>query len=199
MANPARSRSKLNLVWLWLALSGCGPEQPKTDAVPSVFISVNQPGWQRREGQLWLNNQPFSGYQYDRDPAGNTLFVGGYRAGKAEGLYRYWYPNQRPKEVRRYRHNWQQDEQRGWHESGRLAFVCQFRDDVYEGRRQEWYTDGQPARNGHYHNGQENGLQQLWFANGRLRANYVARAGRNYGFTGVKNCANVWDSVHVSP
>ncbi len=199
MVKQAPLHSKYHLIWLLLALMGCGHQQPKATAPPSIFVSVNRPGWQRHNGQLWLENKPFSGYQFECGPTGDTLFVGSYQAGRAEGAHRYWYENRQLKEVRHYHNNWQQGEQRGWHQSGKQAFVYHFLNDVYEGRRQEWYPNGKPARNGHYHEGQENGLQQIWFANGALRANYVARAGRNYGFTGVKNCTNVWDSVHVSP
>ena len=63
----------------------------------------------------------------------------------------------------------------------------------------EWYATGQPARYENYHEGSETGLQRQWFTDGTLKFNYVARNGRHYGFTGVKNCVNVWDSVAISP
>jgi antitoxin component YwqK of YwqJK toxin-antitoxin module len=163
--------------------------------IPAVSVSADQPGWQRREGRLWLANKPFSGWQYTLSATGDTLSLGAYAAGKAEGIHRQWYPAHRLKETRRYRNGWQEGEAKGWFPSGKPAFVYQFRNDVYAGRRQEWYADGQPARDGHYHDGQEAGLQRQWFADGSLKANYVVREGRTFGFTGVKNCVNVWDSI----
>lgn len=197
MARRAPLRNSISLFWLLLILSSCQSESG-APAIPSVSVSADADGWQRHNGQLWLNNHPFSGYQYQCTPSGDTLFVGTYLDGKAEGFHRQWYANGQLKEVRHYQNGWQEGEQRGWYESGKRAFVYQFRNDVYEGSRKEWYANGQPAFAGNYHKGQENGPQRQWFDNGSLKANYESRNGRNYGFTGVKNCVNVWDSIPVS-
>lgn len=196
MAKQGHLRNKVGLLFgLWLA--GCQANTTSEMAIPAVFVSADAIGWQEREGRLWLHNQPFSGWQYQCRPTGDTAFVGAYRAGKAEGMHRFWHENQQLREARHYRNGWQEGVQRGWFDTGKPAFVYQFQDDVYDGSRKEWYPDGQMARDGHYHDGQESGLQRLWYANGSLKANYVARNGRNYGFTGVKNCVNVWDSIRV--
>jgi len=199
MAKQAPLRNKA--YWLLFGLFGAGcqpqPEQPAV-AVPSVYQPTRQAGWQRRSGRLWLSGKPFSGWQYELGPANDTLFVGAYVDGKAEGEHRFWHPNHRLKESRRFRNGWQEGPQRGWFESGKPAFVYHFRNDVYEGSRKEWYPNGQPARDGNYQNGQEAGRQQQWFADGSLKANYAVRNGRAYGFTGVKNCVNVWDSIAVT-
>lgn len=199
MVNQALLRNRFDvLTALFLGLCGCQPASPTSIAIPALYVSVNQPGWQKQEGRVWRNDKPFSGWQYQLSTTGDTLFVGAFSKGKAEGFHRQWYANRRLKEVRHYKTGWQEGEQRGWFESGRRAFLYQFRNDLYEGTRQEWYATGQPALYGHYHEGQENGTQRQWFANGTLKVNYVARNGRNYGFTGVKNCVSVWDSIPVS-
>ncbi len=200
MAKRVPSRSSIGRVvtGLWLLMVGCRSHSAETPSIPAVFVPAEQSGWQRREGQLWLRGKPFSGWQYGRFPDGDTAFVGGYRDGKAEGLHRFWYENHRLKETRQFRQGWQEGEQRGWYATGKPAFRYQFRHDVYEGRRREWYPDGRLARDGHYHDGQEDGAQRMWFADEQLKANYVVRKGRTYGFTGVKNCVNAWDSITVS-
>jgi len=191
-----------NKIWfvlgLLLAILGCGQQLSDTSLILSQFVSADEPGWQRRDGKLWLTNKSFSGWQYELDHTGDTLFLGRFKEGKAEGFHRFWYENKRTKEVRQYRNGWQEGEQRGWFESGKPAFVYQFRNDVYEGPLKEWYPDGRLARDGNYRNGQENGSQRIWFADGSLKANYAVREGRSYGFTGVKNCVNVWDSITIS-
>ncbi|MFD2932367.1 toxin-antitoxin system YwqK family antitoxin [Spirosoma flavum] len=199
MAKQALLPNKLvSIAGLILCLFDCQQSTPKTVAIPGVFVSVDQSGWQKTEGNLWLTDTLFSGWQYQLWPTGDTAFVCGFNQGKAEGLHRQWYPNHRPKESRHYRKGWQEGEQRGWFPSGRQAFIYHFQNDVYEGNVNEWYSNGRPARTSDYHEGHENGLQRLWYADGSLKANYVARNGRNYGFTGVKNCVNVWDSLIVS-
>jgi hypothetical protein len=199
MAKRARLRSKF--VWmtaLFTGLCGCQSSTPATVAIPGVYVPSDYAGWQKREGRLWLKDTLFSGWQYQLGLTGDTLYKASFLQGRAEGFHRQWYANHTLKEVRHYRKGWQEGDQRGWFDSGRPAFQYQFQQDVYEGSRQEWYPNGQPALYGHYHEGQENGLQQQWYADGTLKVNYVARNGRNYGFTGVKNCVNVWDSVTVS-
>lgn len=192
---PLRNRGALALALL-LMLFNCRPQT--SPAIPAVFVVADQPGWQHRDGRLWWHDTLFSGWQYQLWAPGDTAFVGGFSEGRAEGFHRHWYSGHRPKEIRHFQRGWQEGEQRGWFDSGKPAFVYQFGNDVYDGVRKEWYPNGQPALDGHYQHGQENGWQRQWFANGVLKVNYVARHGRNYGFTGVKNCVNVWDSVTVS-
>ncbi len=199
MARLVQLPNKIRLaLGVLLAILACREEPADSTLILSQLVSTDQPGWQRREGKLWLNDKLFSGWQYQLAGTGDTLFLGGFKEGKAEGLHRFWYDTKQPKEVRQYRNGWQESEQRGWFESGKPAFVYQFRNDVYEGPLKEWYPDGRLAREGNYRNGQENGSQRMWFADGSLKANYVVREGRSYGFTGVKNCVNVWDSITIS-
>ncbi|GAB3944837.1 hypothetical protein GCM10028805_12920 [Spirosoma harenae] len=199
MVKRAQSLSNFFLVVsLLLTFFQCQQKTPEATSIPGVFESVDQDAWTHANGQLLLKNKPFSGWQYQLWTNGDTAYVGAFSEGKAEGIHRQWYANHKPKEVRQYRNGWQEDEQRGWHESGKPSFVYRFQNDVYEGNVKEWYVNGQPARDGNYHEGQEAGSQRQWFADGTLKFNYVARNGRNYGFTGVKNCVNVWDSISVS-
>ncbi|MEZ0485142.1 toxin-antitoxin system YwqK family antitoxin [Fibrella aquatica] len=198
MANRVQLRSKWGLFGLMLVLFCCQSRPESGSAIPNRHVSADSPGWQQREGKLWLNNEPFSGWQYQCSRSGDTLFTGSYLTGKAEGIHQHWYPNRQLKEVRHYRNGWQEGEQRGWHESGKPLFVTHFQNDVYEGSRKEWYANGQSALDGTYHDGHENGPQKQWFDDGTLKANYTVREGRTYGFTGVKNCVNVWDSVTVA-
>lgn len=200
MAHRARLRSKFGLLAaLCAGLGGCQPSPPETPFIPGLFVAASQPGWQQREGRLWLKNELFSGWQYQLWPTGDTAFAGAFREGKAEGFHRYWYVTRQPQEIRHFQNGWQEGEQRGWHELGTPAFVYRFRNDVYHGSVKEWLPNGQLVQDGNYEAGQESGLQRQWFADGSLKANYVVRNGRNYGFTGVKNCVNVWDSMAVAP
>ncbi|GAB3046588.1 hypothetical protein GCM10027185_58110 [Spirosoma pulveris] len=199
MAKQELLRSKFgSIAVLLFLLADCRQTAPVTGTIPGVYVSANQAGWQKREGKLWRHDTLFSGWYYQLWPTGDTAFVGAYDQGKAEGLHRQWYTNRRLQAIRRYKKGWQEGEQRGWYQSGKPAFIYTFKSDVYEGRRQEWYANGKPAQDGHYHEGHENGWQRMWYADGRLKVNYVARNGRNYGFTGVKNCVNVWDSIPIS-
>ena len=194
---PSHSKGLLAVLTVWI-LSACRPSTEASVAVPHRFVSADQPGWQQRNGQLWRADTLFSGWQFALHPLGDTLFVGAFWQGKPQGTHRQWYANGQLKEVRHYVNGWQEGQQRGWHESGHPAFAYQFRHDVYEGRVRDWYPNGKPARDGQYQEGQEVGPQRQWYADGSLKVNYVVRAGRTYGFTGVKTCVNVWDSIDVA-
>jgi hypothetical protein len=195
MENRARLRSRLG--WcLLLCLAACQPRPADRVTISTVFVSAEAPGWQRREGQLLLLDTLFSGWYYQLRATGDTAFVGSYWAGKPEGTHRIWHENGQLKEVRHYEKGWQEGEQQGWFASGKRAFRYSFRHDVYEGAVTEWYPNGRTARFMHYHEGQENGRQQMWFTDGSLQANYVVRKSRTYGFTGVKNCVTVSDSLY---
>ncbi|GAB3687654.1 hypothetical protein GCM10027592_01490 [Spirosoma flavus] len=199
MANRARLLSKLvGTVFLLLLLCQCRQQTDERSAIPSVFANANQTGWQRSEGRLFLNDRPFSGWQYALSDEGDTTFVGAFIEGKAEGQHRSWYVGRKLKEVRQYKNGWQEGARTGWFQSGKPAFVYHFRNDVYEGNRKEWLANGRLIFDGNYSQGQEEGRQQQWFADGSLKMNYVVRNGRTYGFTGVKDCVNVWDSITVA-
>ncbi|WP_460951475.1 toxin-antitoxin system YwqK family antitoxin [Spirosoma daeguense] len=199
MANRALFRNKLvGLTGLLLILCQCRQKTAESPIIPSIFSNSNLTGWQRSEGRLWLNNKPFSGWQYSLSTSGDTTFMGAYFDGKAEGQHRSWYENRKQKEVRQYKNGWQEGEQRGWFESGKPAFVYHFQNDMYQGNRKEWLANSRLIYDGNYREGQEEGAQRQWFADGSLKMNYVVRNGRTYGFTGVKNCVNVWDSITVA-
>lgn len=195
MENLARLPSKFGW-YLLLCIAACHPRPADRVTIPPFFVSADAPGWQRPEGRLWLNNKPFSGWQYQLRAAGDTAFVGGYQAGKPEGTHRAWHKNHQLKEIRQYRNGWQEDKQWGWFASGKRAFQYSFRHDVYDGPVTEWFPNGKTARKMNYHNGQEDGRQQMWFADGSLQANYVVMKGRTYGLTGVKNCVTVSDLLN---
>lgn len=198
MAKRVPLRNSLGGLGLIAVLGGCQPNKPLSAPIPASYVAYDVAGWQQRGNQLWFNNQPFSGHQFQCLASGDTLFTGTYLHGKAEGLHRRWHMGGKLKEARHYQNGWQEGIQRGWYESGKPSFIYHFKQDVYDGTRTEWYTNGQRALYGHYHEGQEEGPQQQWFADGRLKVNYVVRNGRHYGFTGVKHCINVWDSVRVA-
>lgn len=99
MVKQALLRAKVGLI-LWLMLSACGQHSANKPVIPNIFVSADKDGWQRREGRLWLNNEPFSGWQYQCQASGDTTFVGAYSGGKAEGKHWSWHESRRVKEIR---------------------------------------------------------------------------------------------------
>lgn len=195
-------KARLHNSWLCficLGLFGCQTKNhQKSVVIPSVFVAIDQPDWQQKEGKLLYKNTQFDGWQYQLHANGDTAFVGAFLHGKPEGTHTQRYENKQLKEVRHYENGWQEGTQQGWYADGKPRFLYKFKNDVYQGIVKQWYPSGRLSVHFNYEQGQEAGRQQMWYSDGNLKANYVARNGRNYGLTGVKNCENVWDSVKVS-
>lgn len=157
--------------------------------VPAVWVKADESGFRTRKGITYLHQKPFSGWQYALSPEGDTLLSIPYWQGKMHGWAKAWYPNGKMQTKRYYQAGKQIGKHEGWWADGKPKFIYHFEADVYEGLCQEWHENGRLMHIGHYHQGQEEGRQTFWRADGSLHANYVAKGGRNYGLTGVKNCS----------
>ncbi|SDY61571.1 toxin-antitoxin system YwqK family antitoxin [Hymenobacter psychrophilus] len=170
--------------WLLIAglLAGCGgtPQQ----------LPADNPALQLTAEVLLYKGAPYTGTTFELSPAGDTLALRPYQAGRLHGLARQWYGPGRPQEQRHYAAGREEGLAEGWWPDGSPRFRRNFRAGQYEGLVEEWYENGRPERRGHYAHGQEAGAQQLWLPDGTLRANYDARNGRQYGFIGTKHCAS---------
>jgi antitoxin component YwqK of YwqJK toxin-antitoxin module len=179
---------------LWLA--ACEPYRQPHKAVaeiPGIFVNQGMEILQTKEGKLYYNNQPFSGWRYELYANRDTALLVPFFQGKEQGLARQWYSNGQLREERYYEQGEKTGEHRGWWENGKQRFLYHFQHDAFEGTQQEWNEAGLLYRSTNYKAGKENGLQQMWRNDGSVVANYVVRNGRNYGLTGVKNCKSVWE------
>ncbi|HVT85533.1 MAG TPA: hypothetical protein VHD35_10030 [Chitinophagaceae bacterium] len=166
--------------------------QTAKEVVPNVFVNAASNNFQTHQGITFLDNKPFSGWQYQLFDNGDTAYLFPFINGKENGVATQWYPGKKLKEVRQYEKGNKTGEHRGWWENGRLRFDYHFSNDLYEGSVEEWYETGQLFRKMNYEKGYEKGLQKIWRPDGSLHANYEVKNGRYYGLTGVFHCKNVW-------
>lgn len=177
-----------------LALSLCNCELGKHQ-IPAQRMNATAENWSSQNGQLFWSGQPFSGYRYALYSPRDTAEMIPFWHGKEEGVARYWHPNGRLREKRFFKQGKREGTHYGWWEDGKPSFVYHFKADLHQGLAHTWHSNGKSASIFNYTQGQEDGQQQAWYDNGVLRLNYVARNGRQYGLTGVKNCATVWDAT----
>ena len=182
----------ISIVVFMLSLS-CGHNQL---VVPSVFVNANQ-SFKTQQGITSLNNKPFSGGQVGLYKNGDTAFLIPYYDGRENGIIKAWYENGQLKETRLYKQGRKTGIHKGWWPAGGPKFEYHFVNDIYEGNVKEWNEAGLLYKNFNYKKGQENGMQHQYFSDGSIQFNYEVRNGRNYGWTGVKNCVNVKDSIEV--
>lgn len=163
---------------------------PGLPSVPEIWAEQQDTGWIESQGILFLNGTPFSGWKYAIGQANDTLFLGGFVNGFAEGKHLSKYENGQWSEVRHYRKGRQEGTVKRWYENGQIAFEASLLQDHYEGQVRTWYENGNPHEQFQYSNGRENGRQQRWDEQRNVLANYEVRNGRKYGLSGTKNCVS---------
>ena len=163
--------------------------------IPANYINANDSGLIKHQDTLYYQHNYFTGYQFSLYPNGDTAFINSYFNGVEEGTQKKWYPNKQLSEERFYINGKKEGIHREWWSDGKQKFIFQAYNNEYNGEFKEWYASGVLAKQFHYINGQEEGSERLWWDNGTVRANYVIRNGKKYGFIGLKTCVNPYDSI----
>lgn len=196
--NRVKGFAFINIVCLMVLFGACEEKSPQDNIpinVPAIYFNAHDGVYTNQNGIFLRAGKPFTGFLFSNYSEKDTAEIIPYYAGLEEGWTRKWYPNHKRAEERLYHLGRKEGIHQGWWQNGQLKFVYNFKNDNHEGKSQTWYSTGQPATENFYESGYEIGLQRAWYADGILSANYEARNGRQYGLTGVKNCASVWDSI----
>ena len=169
----------INLLFVFISCSGPTPSLKAFNIAELEVIIEN--------GIVLTQGKPFSGKLFALNNT-DTLFIKEYRHGLEHGLHKSWYMNKQIAEIRYYQDGKKIRVHSGFWENGQRKFVYNFANDLYEDTQYEWYPTGRQFAKRNYKNGHENGLQKVWDIDGKLRSNYEAKNGRNYGNIGKKNC-----------
>lgn len=112
-------------------------------------------------------------------------------------IRRTWYANGAQRDERGYKNGLEDGSHLGWWENGKPRLESTYREGKREGRMIEWDESGKIFHLGHYRDGKEDGLQMMWNPGGSIRANYIVRDNRRYGFMGAVGCTG-GDSTKVN-
>ena len=194
MALIQKTNFEQYVIGMVLALLLCNCKLSKHH-FPAQKVNAAAENWSSQNGQVFWRRQPFSGYRYALYSPRDTSEMIPFWRGKEEGVARYWHPNGSLREKRFFKQGKREGTHYGWWENGKPSFVYHFKADLHQGLAYTWHFNGKLASIFNYTQGQEDSQQKAWYDNGVLRLNYVARNGRQYGLTGVKNCATVWDAT----
>ena len=175
-------------------------ESPKQEAkiaktVPQIFISATDKGFSNHQDTVYYQEKFFTGYRYSLYSNGDTAILQSYFNGVEEGFQRKWYAGKQLAEERFYINGKKEGRHRTWWPDGKQRMEFDAYSNEYNGEFREWYASGLLGKDFHYVNGQEEGSEKLWWDNGTIRANYVIRDGKKYGFIGLKLCSNPNDSI----
>lgn len=129
-----------------------------------------------------LGSQRYSGILKELYPNGTIKTYASVFQGMLHGLYKSFYENGHPYEVRLYRNNMSTGRHYGyWPEGRNLKFDYTYFEEKREGLQKRWYKNGKPYLFTNYTDDHEDGLQRGWRENGKLYLNYVAKDGHRYG------------------
>ena len=147
---------------------------------PERFIRRSDAALKHSGEQLLYHDTLFSGVLYEMYNEKDTALSEKYLDGLRNNISRKWFPSGKLSEERSYVNGKRIGIHQGWYPDGKKRFLYHFVNDEVDGL----------AEDGH-----ESGMQTAWESDGSIMANYMAKNGRNYGLTGVKNCKNVKDSI----
>ncbi|HMC99448.1 MAG TPA: hypothetical protein VKH37_04815 [Ferruginibacter sp.] len=202
-------RSRLTLILLVIA--GCSehkaveqktesgievtPEPKIAKTVPQRYVNANDKAFSNHQDTVYYNDTMFTGFRYALYPKGDTAILQSYFNGVEEGFQRTWYPDHQLSEERFFINGKKEGVHKKWWPDGKQKMYFEAYDNEYNGEFKEWYSSGLLGKDFHYLNGHEEGSEKLWWDNGTVRANYVIRNGKKYGFIGLTLCKNPNDSI----
>ena len=193
-----------SLFLILIAISSCSEKKVETSTqepkiaktVPQTYINATDSGFSNHQDTVYYHDKFFTGYRYALYENGDTAILQSYFNGVEEGFQKKWYPNKQLAEERFYINGKKEGKHRTWWPDGKQKMEFDALNNEYNGEFREWYATGLLGKDFHYLNGQEEGSEKLWWDNGTIRANYVIRDGKKYGFIGLKLCANPNDSIN---
>lgn len=189
-------------VVIFIALLSCNSHSKNSSKSKELKIAKTVPLMYMNDASLTIHNdtvysghQLFSGYRYRLYENGDTAYLCSYFNGVEEGYERKWFENRQPEEIRFYINGKKEGLHQGWWPDGKPKFTFTAFSDEFEGEFKEWSNTGMLIKCFHYKMGEEEGSQRLWWGDGSVRANYVMKNGKKYGFIGYQICQNPYDSV----
>ncbi len=157
--------------------------------IPNLEIESDSQLITKKEGLVYYQLKPFSGFLIEKYLNHRIASRAGYLDGKLEGKQQKWYANGSKMQIRFYNKNRKVGQHNTWWPNGRMKFEYFIEHDIPIKTHREWYSNGQLYSVFNYNlDGQPEGSQQIWFENGQIKANYVIKNGRRFGFLGAKGC-----------
>ncbi len=184
---------KIAVLILFCSLCACKKKTPKIEStsfkIPDSLVALADTNLSERQGILYYAQKPFSGFVFEKYLTEKLALKNGYLHGKLEGIQEKWYSDGSKMEVRFYHANRKTGKHIGWWENKKIKFEYFIKNDIPIKMHREWYPNGQLYSLSTYNiEGQPEGTQQMWFETGQIKANYVIKDGRRFGFLGAKGC-----------
>jgi antitoxin component YwqK of YwqJK toxin-antitoxin module len=181
------------LILAFFSLCSCEQKTSKIERtsvkIPESIVVLADTNLSERQGVLFYAQKPFSGFVIESYQNEKLASKNGFLNGKLEGKQEKWYADGSKMEIRFYHDNRKVGKHIGWWENKQMKFEYFIENDVPIKTHHEWYPNGQLYALSNYNNeGQPEGEQKMWFETGQIKANYIVKEGRRFGFLGAKGC-----------
>ncbi|MFT5171501.1 MAG: hypothetical protein ACI9BD_001278 [Candidatus Marinamargulisbacteria bacterium] len=154
-------------------------------ADPKIYLDSN-PSLTKNARPLLFKSDKFTGTLRSKHLGFYKLTA--YKNGIRHGKVRAFFENGNRKMSGQHANGKKTGRFRTWWANGQLQKKVQFRRGTYDGKHLSWYASGKPFEILNFRNGAQVGTQKVLKSDGRIKANYVATKGRNWGLIGVINC-----------
>lgn len=112
---------------------------------------------------------------------GKVVYLGYYRNGRREGLYKAWHENGQLWYLLHWKLGKVVNLNRSWYKNGVLKYEKEFNSGIPDGFVKFWYSNGQLKEENYYIMGKPDGVQRAWFSNGQLKAELHYTNGKMLG------------------
>lgn len=179
----------IGLLLVIILLVSCQTNKEQLVAIPNTELLANDKDFDWQQDILFYKGKPYTGFTIEKFPNQKQSAKNGYLNGKLEGKQQKWFENGAKMELRFYTNNHKNGTQAGWYNDGQKRFEYFIENDIPIKTHREWHANGQLFTRFSFNNeGQPEGSQQMWFPTGQIKANYVIKNGRRFGFLGAKGC-----------
>ncbi len=162
--------------------------------IPYDTLLISDKKISLNNGIYFAENKKYSGIIKELYTDGKVKTYSSIFQGKLHGLYKSFYPDGSPFEVRQYKNNLSTGRHYGYWPAGhKLKFDYNYFEEKREGLQKKWYKNGKPYLFANFKNDHEEGLQQGWRENGKLFLNYVVKDGHSYGLQQSALCYTLID------
>tara|TARA_R110000868_G_scaffold162251_1_gene393317 strand:+ start:393 stop:1091 length:699 start_codon:yes stop_codon:yes gene_type:complete len=195
--NSNTSKNSDNVIMAFSSIKVLNDAHTGNDVIDAPLIitdtiAFTNPNLEYVNGKYLLNNTPFSGVVYKVLKGFKVATYSSVLNGQLHGIYKSFYPNGNPYEIREYKLGLSVGKHTGyWENTGELKFEYNYDNQKKEGYQKSWYASGNLAYVYNYKNDKFEGLQQAWRENGSLYRNFVVKNGVNYGLQKSKSCYEV--------
>ncbi len=179
----------IGLLFVIILLASCQTNNEQLVAIPNIELLADDKDFEWQQDILLYKRKPFTGFTIEKFPNQKLSTKNGYLNGKLEGKQQKWFENGAKMELRFYTNNHKNGTHEGWYNHGQKRFEYFIENDIPIKTHREWHANGQLFTRFNFNNeGQPDGEQKMWFETGQIKANYVIKNGRRFGFLGAKGC-----------